>query len=202
MMKGNPNALSFQELVSVLLQEDQSRQNRSIMRVADQAFVASQRGKNKDSYSSSKYKSTNAAQPKKEYKDEKKPKKHKQFCKYCKANDYVIKSCPKLAALLLTLSLPMLCRMQNGHLVHSAVIILHCTTLAYLLLTQMCGTLTVVPLSILLRNAVFSPLWSLPLQGTVLHVQITPLIHSKELDRLFFLLQMAAPSLFMMLCMC
>ena len=41
MMKGNPNALSFEELVSVLLQEDQSRQNRSIMRVADQAFVAS-----------------------------------------------------------------------------------------------------------------------------------------------------------------
>ena len=41
MMKGNPNALSFEELVSVLLQEDQSRQNRSIMRVVDQAFLAS-----------------------------------------------------------------------------------------------------------------------------------------------------------------
>ena len=41
MMKGNPNALSFEELVFVLLQEDQSRQNRSIMRVADQDFVAS-----------------------------------------------------------------------------------------------------------------------------------------------------------------
>ena len=40
MMKGNPNSLSFEELVSILLQEDQSRQNRNIMRVADQAFVA------------------------------------------------------------------------------------------------------------------------------------------------------------------
>ena len=34
-MKGNPNSLSFEELVSVLLQEDQSRQNRSNMRVAE-----------------------------------------------------------------------------------------------------------------------------------------------------------------------
>ena len=41
MMKGNPNALSFEELVSVFLQEDQSRQNTNIMRVADQAFMAS-----------------------------------------------------------------------------------------------------------------------------------------------------------------
>ena len=47
MMKGNPNALSFEELVSVLLQEDQSRQNRSIMRVANQAFLVSQKGKGK-----------------------------------------------------------------------------------------------------------------------------------------------------------
>ena len=47
MMKGNHNALSFEELVSVLLQEDQSRQNRSIMCVAYQAFLASQKGKGK-----------------------------------------------------------------------------------------------------------------------------------------------------------
>jgi len=45
MMKGDPNA---EEFVTILLQEDQSRQNRSIMCVADQAFPASQRGKGKN----------------------------------------------------------------------------------------------------------------------------------------------------------
>ena len=47
MMKGNPNALSFEELVSILLQEDQSRQNRNIMRVADHLFGLVKRGKEK-----------------------------------------------------------------------------------------------------------------------------------------------------------
>jgi transposase InsO family protein len=98
MMKGNPNALSFEELVSVLLQEDQSRQNRSIMRVADQAFLTSQKGKGKWSSSTSKQKSVNAAQSKNQDKDEKKSEKQKLFCKYCKGNDHIIKNCPKLAA--------------------------------------------------------------------------------------------------------
>jgi len=39
MMKDNPNALLFEELVSVLLQEEKSRQNRNIMCIADQAFA-------------------------------------------------------------------------------------------------------------------------------------------------------------------
>ena len=98
MMKGNPNALSFEELVFALLQEDQSRQNRSIMRVADQAFLASQKGKGKYSSSTSKQKSTNTSQVKKDDKDEKKSEKQKLFCKYCKGNDHIIKNCPKLAA--------------------------------------------------------------------------------------------------------
>ena len=75
MMKGNPNALSFEELVFVLLQEDQSRQNRSNMRVADQAFIASQKGKGQKGSFASKQKSVNAAYTKKEDRDEKKAKK-------------------------------------------------------------------------------------------------------------------------------
>ena len=66
MMKGNPNALSFEELVFVLLQEDQSRQNRNIMRVANQAFWAGQKGKGKVGSLTGKPKSAYAAQPKKE----------------------------------------------------------------------------------------------------------------------------------------
>ena len=82
-----------------MLQEDQSRQNKSIMHVADQAFLASQKGKGKWSLSTSKQKlATNAAQTKKEDKDEKKYEKQKLFCKYCKGNDHVIKICPKLTA--------------------------------------------------------------------------------------------------------
>ena len=37
-------------------------------------------------------------QVKKEDKDERELEKQKQFCRYCKANDPVIKDCPKLAA--------------------------------------------------------------------------------------------------------
>ena len=73
MMKGNPNALSFEELVSILLQKDQSRQNKNIMCVADQAFMASQKGKGKIGPSmAGKQKSANPTHSKKEDKDEKK----------------------------------------------------------------------------------------------------------------------------------
>ena len=75
MMKGNPNALSFEELVSVLLREDQSRQNRYNMSVADQAFIASQKGKGQKGSFASKQKSVNAAYTKKEDRDEKKAEK-------------------------------------------------------------------------------------------------------------------------------
>ena len=76
MMKGDPNALSFEELVSILLQEDQLRPNRNTMCVANQAFVANQRGsKDKAGFSSSKQKYANVEHSKKEYKDEKKGKK-------------------------------------------------------------------------------------------------------------------------------
>ena len=60
MMKGNPNALSFEELVPVLLQEDQS--NRSIMCVADQAFLSRQKGKGKWNSSANKQRFANNSQ--------------------------------------------------------------------------------------------------------------------------------------------
>lgn len=97
-MKGNPNAFSFKELIFVLLQEDQSRQNRSIMHVADQAFWAGQKGKGKIDPMTGNPKPAYVVQSKKEDKDEKKAGKQKVFCKYCKATNHVIKSCPKLAA--------------------------------------------------------------------------------------------------------
>ena len=71
MMKGSSNALSFEELVFVLLQEDQSRQNMSIMR-ADQVFWVSQRGKGKVGSSIGKPKFAYVAECMKEDKDEKK----------------------------------------------------------------------------------------------------------------------------------
>ena len=48
MMKGNPNALSFEELVSIFLQEDQSMQNRSIMHVAYQVLLLVKRARVKE----------------------------------------------------------------------------------------------------------------------------------------------------------
>ena len=63
----------------------------------DQAFWARQKGKGKVGPSTGKPKSDYVAQPKKEDKDEKKVGKQKVFCKYCKATDHVIKSCPKKA---------------------------------------------------------------------------------------------------------
>ena len=126
MMKGNPNALSFEELVSVLLQEDQSRQNRSIMRVANQAFLVSQKGKGKWNSFASKQRFANNSQ----VNEKKQEQKQELFCKYCKGIDHIIKNYPKLVAkeekkkrqdslqkfLHQKQSLQILCRMRNGHL--------------------------------------------------------------------------------------
>ena len=62
MMKGNPNALSCEELVFALLQEDQFRRNKSIMRVAEQAFLCSQKGKVKWNSFASKQRFDNTSQ--------------------------------------------------------------------------------------------------------------------------------------------
>ena len=67
-----------------------------------------------------------------------------------------------------------------GLLLHSAVMTHLYMILACLQLTQMFGTLTVVLPNILPRNVASSPLLSLPLQGILSHVPITPLILLRE----------------------
>ena len=47
MMKGNPNVLKFDDLIIILLQEDQSKKNRTKTHVLDQAFIDNQKGKEK-----------------------------------------------------------------------------------------------------------------------------------------------------------
>ena len=42
--KGNPEAIKFDALVAIVLQEDQSRQNRAKQLVADQAFISAPQG--------------------------------------------------------------------------------------------------------------------------------------------------------------
>lgn len=44
-MRGNPQALKFDEMIGVLSQDEQLRQNKSRSRAANQAFIAHHRGK-------------------------------------------------------------------------------------------------------------------------------------------------------------
>ena len=92
-MKGNPNAIKFEELMAILLQEEQSRQNRSNMCVADEAFMASQRGKAKAS-TNSKPKPASSNNSKSEKGGDKQKKKGK--CNWCRELGHFIKDCPKL----------------------------------------------------------------------------------------------------------
>ena len=93
LMKGNPNAIKFEELMAILLQEEQSRKNRSNMRVADQAFMAGQRGKAK-AFTNNKPKPAPSNNSKSEKDGDKQKKKGK--CNYCREPGHFIKECPKL----------------------------------------------------------------------------------------------------------
>ena len=80
MTQGNPNAIRFDVLVTILLQEDKSRKRRAKKHVADQAFVSSQRGNVGYTSSSSKPKVASSKSSNKSKKVVDKGKK-KLFCK-------------------------------------------------------------------------------------------------------------------------
>ena len=93
-----PDAVKYDTLVKNLLQEAQSRQNRSRQCAVDQAFVAAQQrrsGKAANSYVSSPTSRPTTASPStgSSNKFEKTGDKGKKKirCNYCKANDHVIK---------------------------------------------------------------------------------------------------------------
>ena len=94
--KGNPEAIKFDALVAIILQKNQSRQNRAKHGVADQAFMSAHKGHDNVSTSSK----PKAASSKNSNKYEKVADKGKQklFCKYCKATDHIFKDCPKVKA--------------------------------------------------------------------------------------------------------
>ncbi len=100
-----PDAVMYDTLVNKLLQEAQSRHNRARQRAVDQAFVAAQQrrsGKPANSYVSSPSSrpvtaSPSAGSSNKFDRTGDKGKK-KLRCNYCKANDHVIKNCPKIKA--------------------------------------------------------------------------------------------------------
>ena len=80
-MKGNSNALQFEELVSILLQEEQSWKNMSVMCTGGQVFVVNYKGKCKSSFQSG-YKPR--LKTFSTFKDRDGDKKKKGKCNYCK----------------------------------------------------------------------------------------------------------------------
>ena len=92
--KNNPNTYSFDELVALLLQEEQSRANKDSILSFDQAFVAPYKGKGQFGASSAKPKSKAHA-----HVDQSKPKEEKvdkkKRCNYCRKVGHLIAECTK-----------------------------------------------------------------------------------------------------------
>ena len=83
MMKGNLNAIKFDELIILLLYEEQSRQNRSNIHVLDHTFIANQKGKGKASHNNKQKVASSTRSSTKVDKDGENPK-NKRKCNYCR----------------------------------------------------------------------------------------------------------------------
>ncbi|MCO5607979.1 hypothetical protein L7F22_062181 [Adiantum nelumboides] len=105
MNQRNPNVVKFDEVCTLLLREALSKKNRSRQRAIEQAFIAAQRrGGNSNaatSHSSSasgKSHVPNASSTSNLSGNSGDKSKKKMRCLNCKANDHLIKQCPKLKA--------------------------------------------------------------------------------------------------------